>query len=115
MEVVAAWLDAYRVCWFHPPNESKRKVQAHVKLKRQGLKPGVPDIIIIDPPPKATGFVGTVIELKAPRVASRAPVTSAAQRRWLDEFTRRGWAAFVAEGARDAIALLMGLGYHLKR
>lgn len=47
--------------WFHPPNGEERSAATGAKLKRMGVKAGVPDIIIIH-----TGRC-LAIELKAPK------------------------------------------------
>jgi hypothetical protein len=49
---VAAWLDAtlpkdWR--WYHPPNGGWRKLATAKRLKAQGVKPGVPDVVILRP------------------------------------------------------------------
>jgi len=52
----------YNFRHFHVPNEGKRSVQYHAKMKKMGLKSGCPDIIVEYP-------VGRIlyIELKAPK------------------------------------------------
>ena len=47
---VASYLDRALMlgaCWFHVPNEGKRSCVTGRNLKRQGLKKGVPDCVII--------------------------------------------------------------------
>ena len=52
----------YNFRHFHVPNEGKRSVQYHAKMKKMGLRSGCPDIIVEYP-------VGRIlyIELKAPK------------------------------------------------
>ena len=52
----------YNFRHFHVPNEGKRSIYLHAKMKKMGLKSGCPDIIIEYP-------VGKIlyIELKAPK------------------------------------------------
>jgi hypothetical protein len=47
---------------WHTPNGGSRNVREAVKLKRLGVKPGVPDVTLAIP---AVGFHGLYLELKA--------------------------------------------------
>jgi len=60
----AIFLDSCRIIWFHPPNGGSRNAREAANLKKQGVKPGVPDIIIME---ARKGFHGFVIELKVGR------------------------------------------------
>ena len=62
--LLAQYLDWIGVLWFHPPNEGRRSWRTGVALKRAGMKSGVPDCIIITPPPNRPDRRGTAIELK---------------------------------------------------
>ncbi len=35
--------------WWHTPNGERRDVQTGARLKRMGVKPGVPDILLVSP------------------------------------------------------------------
>lgn len=109
--VVAQWLDLHRVKWFHTPNGGARNAVTGSILKRQGVKPGVPDIVIIDRPPADPLSVGVVIELKAPLELCPRARPSKEQMAWLRDFADRGWLAKVCHGAVDAISWLKKLGY----
>lgn len=50
-----------RILFFHVPNGGKRDVVTAVKLKRQGVRRGIPDCIIEAP---RRGFHGLRVELK---------------------------------------------------
>lgn len=50
-----------RILYFHVPNEGQRNVVAGSKLKRKGLKRGIPDCIIEAP---RRGYHGLRVELK---------------------------------------------------
>lgn len=107
-ETLAAWLDLHGIRWFHVPNEGKKAVAYHAKMKRQGLKSGVPDVIILDPPPMhPADFVGAAIELKRVKGGSLSPE----QRFWLAELELRRWKATCCKGAGAAIEWLESLGY----
>jgi len=75
-------------------------------LKAQGMKSGVPDVVILSKPPKAPGARGVAIELKV-----KGGKVSAAQ----DEFLRRmrncEWLTYVCYGSSEAIRYLEQLGY----
>lgn len=104
---VAQRLDARGVCWFHPPNGTN--VPSHKTrgmLKQMGLKAGVPDIIIIDPPPAMPELRGAALELKRTRGTA-----SAAQKEWIAAFDERGWAAAITKGLEASIAKLQEWGY----
>ena len=106
-QVLAKWLDMHKINWFHPPNGGHRNVVVAAKLKAQGVKPGVPDIVIVDRPPLYPDNIGTAIELKRRKGGSVTPD----QREWLCKLKDRGWAVAVCKGAAEAIDFLESLGY----
>jgi hypothetical protein len=103
---VVAELRRAGVAFFHVPNEGKHSPQYRAKLARLGVSPGVPDLIIVTPPPKLLLRHGAALELKAPR--GRA---SKAQVEWLEEFGRRGWATAVTYDLDEALGVLRLWGY----
>jgi hypothetical protein len=105
---LATWLDLAGMLWCHVPNGGARAVQYRAKLRRLGLKPGVPDILIFDPPPKHPWAPGCAVELK--RV--KGGRTSPEQVVWLAQLEARGWRCLVAPGAEAAILWLSSaMGY----
>ena len=50
------------VIWFHPPNGEARSARTGGKLKAMGVKPGVPDLVIVCP-----GGRVRFLELKSPK------------------------------------------------
>lgn len=103
--VVARWLRAHGVLFFHVPNGMWRDRRQAVVLRAMGVQAGVPDLLVMDPPP-AGGAVGAAIEMK-----SAAGRTTPVQERWLEQLAARGWATRVCWGAEAAIAFLKSLGY----
>ena len=101
------WLDWNRINWFHCANEGMHKVQYRKKMSRLGVKPGMPDIVIIDPPPNVLAAPGAVIELK--RI--KGGKVSDGQLAWLSIFKQRGWAWAVCMGADEALGMLEKWGY----
>ena len=106
-KILAQWLDLHQVNWFHPPNGGDRNVIVGRKLKLQGVKRGVPDVIIVDPPPACPANVGVAIELKRRKGGS----LTLEQKEWLNVLEQRGWAVAVCKGADEAIRFLESLGY----
>ena len=100
---VADYLNTRGLLWFHCPNERSSAKQAKI-LSTQGTMSGVPDILILSPPPGAPGRVGTAIELKRRKAPPSA--TSRAQVQWLENLRGCGWVAEVAHGAGPAVALI---------
>jgi hypothetical protein len=102
-------LDDLGLDWFHPPNGGGRWRGEGGKLKAQGVKKGVPDIVILNAP-TAEGYrhhVGVVIELK--RVSGG--VVSGEQKKWLAIFRRQGFYSTVCRGQKEVEAILAQLGF----
>lgn len=99
---LADYLDARGLLWCHVPNEVKllggaaNRHSVLRKMRRLGVKTGVPDVLIFESTPTRHG---TAIELK--RIKSGR--TSEAQKQWLRDFDRRNWHAFICNGATEAI------------
>ena len=68
------------------------------QLALTGVSPGVPDLLVFEPLGR---YVGVAIEMKGPKGR-----VSPEQTRWLGWLRERGWYAFVAYGAEEAIAKL---------
>lgn len=60
-KTVARYLDAKGVLWFHCPNGGHRNIAEASKLKAMGVKPGIPDILILE---RRHFYNGFAIELK---------------------------------------------------
>lgn len=98
------------VVFFHVPNGGKRGRREAIALKAAGLKAGVPDLIIPQPPSDG-GYVGAVVEMK--RSDGRPCDVREEQRDWLAIFRRFGWLTLVGFGADDAREKLTKGGYQL--
>ena len=81
------------------PNGGFRILQTAVKLKRQGVKKGVPDICL---PVAAHGYHGLYIELKR-RVGGRLSVE---QKSWLNALNAQGYKAEVCKGFDEAANII---------
>lgn len=104
-QLVVTALNRAGVRYFHVPNE-RRDESTRISLAAMGVQPGVPDLVIIDPPPKLSA-PGAVIEMKR-REGGRV---SKNQEKWLDYFAERGWATAVCEGHKEALVMLKKWGY----
>ena len=93
---LAAYLDGQKLLWCHVPNGGHRRKMVAASLKRQGVKPGVPDVLIFAP-------IQAAIELKRKSGGS----VSANQREWLDALGNAGWETYIARGADKAIEWLI--------
>lgn len=83
---------------YHVPNGGSRNVVEAKRLKAQGVKSGVPDLVL----PVARGkYHGLYIELKTLRGR-----VSDTQKQWLDALRNQGYAAIVCRGADETIAMI---------
>lgn len=95
--------------WCHVPNGGKRHIGTALKMKKAGVKPGLPDILIFDPPPKFIdqNAKGAVIELKR----LKGGKVSAEQLDWLNYFDETDWFVGTCKGLNAAINFLKICGY----
>lgn len=79
---------------FHVPNGGKRNAAEAAHLKRQGVKAGVPDIML---PVARSGYHGLFIELK---VGKNKPTEN--QKKWQKVLNREGYLSVVCYGWQEA-------------
>jgi len=86
---------------YHPPNGGLRNKREAGRLKHQGVKAGVSDLVVMD---ARGGWHGLYLEFKAtpPR---HAPLADS-QRDWLALAESRGYCAALARGFEEAKAVL---------
>lgn len=98
------WLDSHGIAYFAVPNGGARHIATAVRLKRLGVKRGVPDIIV--------PTMRIAIELKR----KSGGHLSEDQKVWLALLEMAGWKVCVAKGAGEAISFLhqcgLGLAVH---
>jgi len=91
---------------YHVPNGGKRSLRTAVRLKKEGVKAGVPDVIIA----KRSGiYAGMYIELKR----RKGGVLSETQRDMIAALRFEGYYVAVCKGwdeARDAILKYLSFG-----
>ena len=83
---------------YHVPNGGHRHKLVAIKLKEQGVKAGVPDLVL---PMARGGYFGLYIEFKA--TAPHDAAVSPAQDAYLQALTDQGYLAIVCRGHFDAI------------
>lgn len=110
---IAEALDMAQVTWFHCPNENKLLSQAdnpgHLMgvMKNEGLKPGVPDCLILDAPPNYEDhYCGAALEIKA---GNNKPTDN--QKRWLKKLGMSGFRTDWAQGFNPCYSVLQDWGY----
>ncbi len=118
-EAVAPVLDWFDLVWWHTPNEGTRAKRVSKagkrwspeanRLRRQGVKAGVPDIVIATPPPAAVGrsVRGVAIELKR----EEGSVLEQEQADMLAHLRSCGWLVFVCCGYQDVLDALRFCGW----
>lgn len=92
--------------WCHTPNGAKRDIAVAMMLTGQGVKAGVPDVLIYEAPPAFPLAAGVALELK-----TLVGTVKVDQTRWLEGLERRGWVVRVARGLDGALAALRALGW----
>lgn len=85
---------------FHIPNGGRRDAAEAANLKRQGVKPGVPDLFF---PVARGGYNGLFIELKR----TEGGRLSEYQKHWLHLLEKQGYCAVVCHGAREAVDVII--------
>jgi hypothetical protein len=83
---------------YHVPNGGHRHKQVAVKLKGQGVKAGVPDLVL---PMARGGYFGLYLEFKA--TAPNDAAVSASQHAWIRRLNDQGYLAIVCRGHFDAM------------
>lgn len=95
---VIQYCDCKRIPVFHIPNGGSRNTREAAHLKRQGVRPGIPDLCI----PVARGaYHSLYIEMKT--LKGRATDN---QRGWIAELRKQGHCAYVCKGADSAMRLI---------
>jgi hypothetical protein len=95
---LAKYLDMKGVLYIHPPNGGTRNVIEATKLKKMGVKSGVPDILIFN---RKKSFAGLAIELK---VGYNKP--SENQLEFMKQLDAEGWMCVVSYSLEECIDLV---------
>lgn len=102
---VIKWARAQSAAWpalrmlYAVPNGGDRHAAVARKLKAEGVRRGVPDLVLAYP--NEQGYHGLYLELKA-----EGGRVSREQREWLECLREAGYAAAIAYGSDAAIAVI---------
>lgn len=99
-EVELRYPEAFKLI-YHVPNGGHRHKLVAIKLKGQGVKAGVPDLVL---PMARGGYFGLYIEFKAMPPFDAA--VSASQDAYIQALTDQGYLAVVCRGHIDALECL---------
>lgn len=91
------YLDFVHVTYFAVPNGSNKSMTARRKFKAEGLKPGVPDMVLL-----FEGGETVFIEMKR----KSGGTVSKDQKEWLERLRVLGFDAYVCKGAKEAIEVV---------
>lgn len=83
---------------YHTPNGGSRNLAEAAKLKRMGVKPGIPDLFLPFP---AGGWCGLWLEMK-----TEEGRPTLCQRDWIEYLRSVGYCAYVCHNAGEAINAL---------
>ena len=118
---LVAALELFGVPFLASMNGARMGRAAAGIAKATGMRRGVPDLMIVRPPPAMAGQVGMAIELKRadlkPKSARAARWSGATveQRETMAMLELYGWHCVVAYGAADALRQLAAAGYSVGR
>ena len=105
-EAIFSWCDIMRGTYpelkllHHIPNGGQRNKATAIALKRQGVKAGVPDLML---PVSRLGYHGLYIELKKSDHTNRP---TKLQREWLEALEQQGYFTAVCYGYDEAVQKL---------
>jgi len=89
--------------WYHSiPNAAATSARRQAHMKKEGLRPGVPDLYIIDK--------GARVAIEMKRANGRNSDVKPEQLKALEHLEREGWTCIVAFGYKAAEAELIHLG-----
>lgn len=91
------YLDFVHLTYFAVPNGSNKSMTARRKFKAEGLKAGVPDMVIL-----LEGGKTVFIEMKR----KRGGTVSKEQKEWLERLRVLGFDAYICKGAKEAIEVV---------
>lgn len=105
---LVARLRLAKIMFCHVPNESMANIAGRVLLRDMGLLPGMPDLLIFDPPTlrETWPFRGVAIELKAP---GQEPTPT--QYAVLGALESRGWLCSWHDSVHSVVVWLQTWGY----
>jgi len=104
---IVAWLRNRGYHPVHMANEYIRSAKQGAIAKREGMEPGVPDLLIFEVPMgREEDFAGVAMELK-----TKTGKVSKKQKQWIARLEQNRWIATVIRSKEEAVVLLTELGY----
>lgn len=104
--MVCRWLRARHIPFGAIPNGANKSIAARMKFKAEGLTPGMPDLLIITPPP-AFPHMHLLVEMKR----QKGGRLSVEQDHMHSVLSVNGFLVITANGYADAVRQLRDLGY----
>jgi hypothetical protein len=101
-----AWCRLRGIQPIHVANEHVRNAKQAAIAIREGMQPGVSDLLILERCPAAPGVRGVALELKTPK--KKASKTQSA---WIDRMRGHGWECHVIRSKQEAVDVLTELGF----
>lgn len=102
---VCRYLDLIGADYCAVPNGGHRHKAVAVKLKKAGVKAGVPDILIFNRVADDPECRGVAIEMKRLKGGQLSPH----QKKWIERLSSLGWKCFVCHGAGEAVDVIQEL------
>lgn len=102
-QAVIKYCDLKHIPIFHIPNGGSRNAREAANLKKQGVRPGIPDLML---PVAKQGYHGLFIEMK---VGYNKPTEN--QEKWMDLLSKNGYLVKTCWGADEAINLITNYMY----
>lgn len=105
-QTIVAWCRNNGIRPVHVANEHVRNPAQAAIAKREGLEPGIPDLLIFERCPADPSVRGVAFELKTPRGR-----VSVAQVQCMERLTDHGWLCYVIRSKQEAVDVLQSLGF----
>jgi hypothetical protein len=105
------WLKIKRLTHSSIPNSTfTRSWKQKAKNKREGLNPGLPDLLVIIPKERSNKKKALMVFIEMKRV--KGGVLSEHQKEWIEEINKvENVGAYVAKGAYEAISIIKSFLY----
>jgi hypothetical protein len=106
---VCRYLDFVGADYCAVPNGGHRHKAVAAKLKKSGVKAGVPDLLIFNRIADDPECRGVAIEMKRLKGGQLSPH----QKKWIERLSSLGWKCFVCRGAGEAVDVIRDINLSL--
>jgi hypothetical protein len=103
---IVAWCRNRGIRPIHVANEHVRSKKHAAIAKREGMEPGVADLLILEICPAKPEARGVALELKTPQGR-----VSESQKKWMARMRKNGWECHVVRDKITAVDILTKLGF----